>query len=213
MRHVPRYLFFILFVKPMVLLVLGLNVRHRERLTVEGPAILVANHNSHLDAWVMMNLFPLRMLHRLRPVAASDYFMKGKFSSWLATRVVGIVPFHRLRHGAHDDPLAGCGEAIDRGDVLLFFPEGTRGEPEERLAFKTGIAHLAKRYEDIPVLPVFLYGCGKALPRKTAILVPFVCDVFVGEPVRWAGDRGSFMEALEHRMAELAGEHHLGTWE
>ena len=79
--------------------------------------------------------------------------------------------------------------------------------------FKTGIAHLAKRQPMATIVPIFLHGLGKALPRGTFLLVPFFCDVFVGEPMEWSGDRVSFMAELEKREMDLASEGQFPAWE
>lgn len=208
-----RLLFFVLVVRPLVMVVLGLNVRHREELPADGPAIVAANHNSHLDTLVLMSLFPLTLLPRLRPVAAADYFLRSRALGWFATRIIGIIPLNRSVSAGSRDPLAGAATALDRGDILILFPEGSRGEPERIAAFKTGIAHLAKRYPEVPVVPVFLHGLGKALPRGTFLLVPFFCDVFVGKSLVWQGDRGGFMAELEHRSAALAAEGRFPEWD
>lgn len=213
MTEALRFVFFLLVVRPLVLIVLGINLRHRHRLPAAGPAIVVANHNSHLDTLTLMTLFPQRLLPRLRPVAAVDYFLKSRGLAWFATRIIGIIPLARKVTPGAGDPLAGCDEALGRGSILILFPEGSRGEPEQLTEFKTGIAHLARRHPQVPVVPVFLHGLGKALPRGERLLVPFFCDVFVGKALRWSGDRQVFMAGLEQAMQALAEEGSFPSWE
>jgi 1-acyl-sn-glycerol-3-phosphate acyltransferase len=207
-----RAAFFLAVVRPLVAVVLGVNLRHGERLPKTGPAILVANHNSHLDTLTLMALLPHRLLPRIRPVAALDYFLKTRWLAWFATRVIGIIPLDR-KPKPGSDPLAEPEAALARGDILILFPEGSRGEPERLQAFKTGIAHLAKRRPEVPVVPVFLHGLGKALPKDAFLLVPFFVDVFVGEPVPWTGERADFMVRLEAAMRALAAECRAPGWD
>ena len=211
MNSVLRLLFFALIVRPLALIIIGLNVRHRERLPKIGPAIIAANHNSHLDTLVLMSLFPLSLLPKIHPVAAADYFLCNRFIAWFALKLIGIVPIKRRVSGC-EDPLTAASQALEQGDILILFPEGSRGEPEHLAQFKTGIAHLAKRHPTAPVIPIFLHGLGKALPKGEALLVPFFCDVFVGEVMSWQGDKHTFMDELDARMRGLAAEGEIVAW-
>ncbi|MGD8380396.1 MAG: lysophospholipid acyltransferase family protein [Gammaproteobacteria bacterium] len=213
MGRVLRFLFHGVFVRFVVLFLLGLNVRHRERLPAKGPAILTANHNSHLDAMVLTSLLPLRLLPRVRPVAAADYFLRNRVLGWFATRVVGILPIARKRTDRSEDPLAGCDAALARGDILIFFPEGSRGEPEQLAEFKRGIGLLAQRHPDVPIYPIFTHGLGKALPRNEALLVPFFQDVFVGEPLYGRDGHEGFAGKLRERIVALGQEGQFAEWD
>ncbi|MEM9635454.1 MAG: lysophospholipid acyltransferase family protein [Pseudomonadota bacterium] len=204
---------FYIFVKTAVLFLLGLNVRRKDLLPSDGPAIIVANHNSHLDTMVLMALMPLSKLKRIKPVAAADYFFSSPKNAWLSEHVLGIIPVERGGTDRSVDPLQGCYRALEDGNVLILFPEGSRGEPEQMTDLKKGISFLAERFPNAPVVPVFTHGLGKALPKGSFLLVPFFCDIFVGEPITWKGNRIQFMNSLKDRFAQLSTEKNFAPWE
>ena len=207
-----RSLFFLVIVRPLVLVVMGLNVRHRDRLPTRGPAILIANHNSHLDTIVLMTLYKQRDLDCLRPAAAAEYFLKHRWLSWFAKNIIQIIPLERGSRDV-DETLAGIYAALEDDKILILFPEGTRGEPETRTAFKKGIARIARRYPTVPITPIFMHGLGKALPKGEGLLVPCFCDVFIGEAVRadQAGDE--LLGRLEASMKAIALEGQFPSWD
>lgn len=208
----PRILFF-LIIKIAVLIMLGINVRNKARLPTHGPAIIVANHNSHLDALVLISLFPLHKISHIHPVAAADYFLKNRIIAWFSSKIIGIISIARGKASKSYDALKPCADALDRGDIIILFPEGTRGEPEQMQQFKKGIAFLAERYPEVPITPIFIHGLGKALPKGECILVPFFCDIFVGEKLKFNDDRNSFMDILNKNFLLLANEANVTLWE
>jgi 1-acyl-sn-glycerol-3-phosphate acyltransferase len=213
MTRFLRGAFFLLLIRPILALVLGANVRGRAHLPRKGPAVIVANHNSHLDTLTILVLFPLADLPRLRPVAAMDYFMRNPVMAWFATNIIGIIPIDRKKRAEDGNPLEPCEQALDRGEILILFPEGSRGEPERLIQFKKGVAHLIKARPQTPVHPIFMHGLGKALPKDSMLLVPFNCDIVIGEPLRWTDSVDSFMEILQQRMAALAATIRMAPWD
>ena len=205
--------FFALVVRPFLLVVTGTNVRHPERLPKGGPALVVANHNSHLDTVTLMSLFPGRRLDRIRPAAAADYFLRNGLLAWFSRTLIGIIPVTRGGRAAGEDPLAGVSGALEKGSIVIFFPEGTRGEPERFKEIRSGIFHLSQRHPGVPIVPVFLHGLGKALPKGAFLPVPFFCDVFVGEPLEPLPDKDAFLGALKARFEALRAEGTFPEWD
>lgn len=214
MNHPLRYLFFAIVIRPVMMIVLGTNVRRRDWLPERGPAIIVANHNSHLDVFALMNVLGMSRLRKTRPVAAADYFLTRPLRRWFATRIVGIIPIDRqnVRREKGKHPLDPISQAIENDCIVLLFPEGSRGTPEEMATFQTGIAHLAKRHPDVPITPVFMHGLGKALPKGEAVLVPFFCDLFVGKPIDGSQGKKELMKEIESSIHALAEELPKPAW-
>lgn len=203
MNNFLRIAFFIFVVHPLLIIFIGLNVFNRHNLPRKEQFILIANHNSHLDTAALLSLFPLSQLKNIRPVAASDYFLKNKFVAWLSTTLLNILPIPRAGFSKSNNPISMMSEALERGESLILFPEGSRGEPEKMDSFKTGIAHLIKKHPQVPVLPMFLKGMGKSLPRGEALLIPFFCDVVIGKLSYFAGSKEEIVKALEDSVNEL----------
>lgn len=205
MARLLKVLFFLLIVKPLVFIGLGLNVLQRQHLPSQGPIIIAANHNSHLDTLVLMALFPLHLIHRVRPVAAADYFLANPFVAWLSLNIIGIIPIRRTPSSSERDTvLQACHDALEHNDILIIFPEGSRGEPEIMSGLKKGIYHLVKHHPQRSVLPVVMRGLGRSLPKGTAMLVPFNCDVVIGEPLSGFTDAEDFVLTMQKSYQHLA---------
>ena len=203
MNRLVKILFFALIVKPVVFVVLGLNVVGRKNLPQQGPAIIAANHNSHLDTMVLMSLFPLSKIHHIRPVAAADYFMRNRFMKWFSLNCIGIIPLDRSGKTHKDALFTVCHEALDHGDILIIFPEGSRGEAEKMGRLRKGLFHLHKDRKNTHITPVVLHGLGRTLPRGEALLVPYNCDVVIGEHLQLASDSVTFTQNLSQTYDHL----------
>jgi len=201
-----QMIFFAIVIKPFMALFIGLRVRGREHLSAAAPFLLIANHSSHLDTLSVLSLFPLTRLRRIRPVAAADYFERNAFVSRMTKTLFNILPIARKNINAENNPLRRMREAIEAGDSLLIFPEGTRGSGDEIGEFRSGVAHLIEKMPHLPVVPAYLLNMGRSLPKGEFIPVPFFCEIRLGAPRVLTGSRQEITRALETAVRELAEE-------
>lgn len=205
MARILRVLFILLFVKPLVFIGLGLNIINRQNLPINGPVVVAANHNSHLDTLVLLALFPISIIHKVRPVAAADYFLSNPIIAWLSLNVIGIIPIRRTPSKAQKEAVFDeCHKALKQGDILIIFPEGSRGEPEVMSGLKKGIYHLVKEHSQCLVVPVVMRGLGASLPKGTAMFVPFNCDVVLGDSIGDFSNADEFVEIMQERYQLLS---------
>ncbi|ACV27371.1 lysophospholipid acyltransferase family protein [Kangiella koreensis] len=208
-----RWLFFAIIIKPIVKLVIGLRYQNKPILPADGPALIIANHNSHLDTMVLISLLPLKVLHKVQPVAAADYFLKNKFLAWFALNIIGILPIERQSERQTKSPVEQCAESLKQGKILIFFPEGSRGEPESMSELKYGVVKLAEKCPEVPVYPIYMHGLGKSLPKGDTLLVPFFCDVVFSEPLHYQAHQDNFFEQIKTRFDEMQSSVKLPKWD
>ena len=72
--------------------------------------------------------------------------------------------------------------------------------------FKSGVSRLAKKYPDVPIIPIYLQGAGRSLPKGKKMLVPFVCTAVIGEKVAFLEDKAQFMTDLRASLDQLQME-------
>ena len=202
-----RLIFIVLVARPLARFFTGADIIDHANLPKAGPAIIAANHNSHVDTLLLLTMFPVRTLRWVRPAAAADYFLTGPVLSWFSRNIIGIVPVARDRVKAGEDVLAPARAALAQGCIVIVFPEGSRGDASDDMnQLKNGVARLAEAFPEAPVTPVWIQGAGRVLPKGKFIPVPMNCCVLVGKAIRWEGRRTPFMDALRSSLRDLRAQ-------
>jgi 1-acyl-sn-glycerol-3-phosphate acyltransferase len=178
----------------------GLRASGVSNLPRSGGVLLICNHLSHLDVFVLGLPTP-RMLNY---VARSTLFVPvlGPL-----IRSVGGFPIQREGKGT-----SGVKETLRRlrdGRVVTFFPEGTRSFDGELGPLKPGIAALAERAR-VPILPAGIAGTFEAWPRHRRVPRPHPVWVHFGRPIPPDEVSGRSPEAvlalMRLHMLEAQGE-------
>jgi 1-acyl-sn-glycerol-3-phosphate acyltransferase len=126
-----------------------LKVLSPPRLPETGPAILVCNHTSGIDPFLIQSVCPRVVTWMM----AKEFYDIGVFT-W-AFKLIGAIPV--TRSGRDSAATRAAIRALKDGQVLGIFPEGRIENARELLSFQTGVALMAIR-TDVPVYPAYLDG-------------------------------------------------------
>lgn len=168
--------------------------------------IYYANHTSHLDTLALWSALPADLRAKTRPVAAKDYWSGGGIRGYIARRGFKALFIDRSTDKRDADPLAPLAEALERGESLIIFPEGTRRAQALPSPFKSGLFHLATRFPAVELVPVYLDNLYRSMPKGSFLPVPLTCSVRFGAALQRKTDetKDAFLERARQAVVDLA---------
>ncbi len=133
-----------------------------DRVPDDGPAVLVCNHVSFVDALVLAGCIR-------RPIRFVIYYRIFRLPILsFVFRTANAIPIA----SSHEDPemtnraFDQISNALKQGDLVCIFPEGKLTENGELAAFKSGISKILE-HDAVPVVPLALRGLwGSFFSRK-----------------------------------------------
>ena len=177
-----------------------LEARGTEHVPRTGPLLVVANHSSLLDPPIVGGMTPRQLTY----LAKAELFDVPGFGALI--RRLGAQPLRR--QGADPSALRTAQRVLQGGGALLVFPEGTRGDEGLLREAKPGAALLAMQTGAV-VVPAYVHGSGRALPRGHWLPRPAKVRVTFGAPLTFpkatgADRKAQYEEASRQMMAAIA---------
>ena len=195
--------------KPLFGLLLPYDVEGQENLPPEGPAIVLMNHVNFLDV-VAPGTFLRRQVVMLSKVENFSLPVLGPF-----VRAYGSLPIHR---GEVDLTAVRLSlRALERGQVLVVAPEGTRSGDGRLQPGHDGLAFLATR-AGVPVVPFVSYGHEHYMSTFKRLRRPRL-HIRVGKPFRFVArghlrrsDLRPMTDEAMYRLAALLPPEYRGAY-
>ncbi len=164
---------------------------------VPEQRVYFANHASNGDFILLWAVLPPRIRAMTRPVAGADYWLATRLRRFIGRDVFDAVLIERRPEMREQDPVAQMAAALEAGQSLILFPEGTRNTTEAALLpFKAGLYHLARARPCVDLVPVWIENLNRVMPKGEIVPVPLLCTVTFGAALRVAEgeDKAAFLD-------------------
>jgi 1-acyl-sn-glycerol-3-phosphate acyltransferase len=140
------------------MLLFRLHVSGQARIPKTGGVLMITNHQSFLDPW-LIGIAPARQIHYM----ARDTLFKGGLLHYLM-ELWNVFP---VKRGSADlTAIRTAVENLDKGFIVNIFPEGTRSEDGSIGSLAAGMSLILNRCKsDVSILPVVIDGAFEAWPR------------------------------------------------
>lgn len=185
MRFIFLFLLFKVIWNSVLKIIIGVQFIGNRKLRRFDTFIIASNHNSHLDSIVLMTAIPSNKLTTTHPIAAADYFGKNKFTTkltWFFTNAL-LISRAKLANQHPKKSIQIMSDLLQAGKSIIVFPEGSRGVPGKLQKFKKGIGYVVVNNRNVPIIPVYMDGIGRILPKGKKIMLPYITKIYFGQPL------------------------------
>jgi long-chain acyl-CoA synthetase len=156
--------------RPLIWMLAAPRVVRETNDVPDRPVLIISNHVTAYDGALVLYALPAKLRRRVAIAMSAETLMAfrkgrdlgnslrnffGPPAYWLVVALFNVFPLPRLRGFRRS--FAHAGEAMDRGDSVIIFPEGTRSRDGLMHSFRPGTGMLAEE-SGVPVVPVALIG-------------------------------------------------------
>jgi len=207
-----RIAFIELVMRPLIWILAAPRVVRETTELPDGPVLVIANHVTAYDGALVLYALPGRLRRRMAVAMSGEILQDfrlgrnqgnvlgnlfGPMAYWLVVALFNVFPLPRRRGFRRS--FAHAGEAMDRGDSVMIFPEGTRSLDGKMQRFRPGIGLLAQE-SGVAVVPVALIGLGQMRQGKVRWYRSGQLEVRVGTAI--PVDETAGPEELTARLEE-----------
>lgn len=136
-------------------LIIDLESEGTENIPRDIPYILAANHETYVDGMLIASFLPEGHFEHFSSLAGADLLTDHGVFGKIIMQVGRGIPLDRKGNPARG--LITAKQQIDKGNILLVHPEGTRSVDGRLGEFQDGACYLAKK-ANVPLVPVFIDG-------------------------------------------------------
>ncbi|KWR73289.1 acyl-phosphate glycerol 3-phosphate acyltransferase [Arthrobacter sp. W1] len=168
-------------VRPLIRIFFRVKIQGIGNVPETGAAILASNHLSVCDSVFL----PAALDRTVIFLAKDEYFngtgIKGRITAWFF-RNINQLPMDRSGGQKSAVSLASAKKALEQGQVLGIYPEGTRSPDGRLYRAKLGVAKLALE-TGAPVIPIAMIGTDKVQPIGQSLPHPGKVGIKIGKPL------------------------------